>query len=111
MGNCGTSLAVTSFMKTRHSLPEPLPATAPELLLGLRDLFDSRISTLQNRAKEMLSSPMVGNSLIRVPFAFRGMMVSAFYDPAAERFTELRACDIGEVEEAAPSYELTISLR
>ena len=98
-------------METRHALPEPLPATAPELLLGLRDLFDSRVAALRHKAQEMLATSSSGQTPVSVAFAFRGMMVSAIYDAATECFTELRACDIGEVEETMPSYMLTISLR
>ncbi len=97
-------------MDTRDPLPEPLPATAPELFLGLRDLFDSRLSILLKQARAMLPSASTSTP-VSVAFAFRGMMVSAFYDAATDRFTELRACDIGEVEEAVPSYLLTIPLR
>jgi len=88
---------------------EALPSTAPGLLHSLRTLFDARSTILH---KQAISACKVTDA-VRVPVKFfhRCMEVTAYYDRRTDRFTELRACDIADVEQEFPTYCITLSLR
>jgi hypothetical protein len=88
---------------------EALPATAPWLMHSLRTLFDARRPMLQQEALQACMES--GAQLVPVKFIHRCMEVTAVYDKQEGRFTELRACDVGEVEWERPTYCITMNLR
>jgi len=89
--------------------PIPLPATAPWLLHSLRTVFDARMPRLHKEAERACTQ--AGQGPVLVTFIHRCMEVTAVYDRESRRFTELRACDIGDKNGEQPSYCITMSLR
>lgn len=89
--------------------PLPLPATAPWLLHSLRTVFEARMPRLRREAERACTQ--AGHGPVQVTFIHRCMEVTAVYDREHRRFTELRACDIGEKSWEQPSYCITMSLR
>ena len=88
---------------------EALPSTAPGLLHSLRTLFEVRCGALRKQAIRACKA----NDAARVPVKFfhRCMEVTAYYDRLADRFTELRACDIADVDAEHPAYCIILELR
>lgn len=93
----------------RREEPAPLPATAPWLLHSLRTVFEARLQHLCEEAQRACRQAREGPVL--VTFIHRCMEVTAVYDRERGRFTELRACDVGERGWKQPTYCITMNLR
>ncbi len=85
-----------------------LPPTAPGLLHSLRTLFDTRSSVL--RLEALAACKITDAACVPVKFFHRCMEVTAFYDRLTDRFTQLRACDIGDVDMESPTFCITLQL-
>lgn len=94
---------------TERTELEALPSTAPGLLHSLRTLFEVRSTSLRTQALSACKAD--GATHVPVKFFHRCMEVTAYYDRRADRFTELRACDIADVGAEHPTYCIILELR
>lgn len=99
-------------MMLTNTAHRELAGTAPPFLRLLRDAFDVRIMELYRYAVEQRASePPTGvEETVHVHFMEAGLQVTAVYNFAQERFTQLIARDPEEVHIDRPSFTISLFL-
>ena len=95
------------------SLPNTLPHDAPDVIFELRSAFDARHAILIAVARQQSpsSNPVIGHdtsSMYHIDFPHHQLQMTAMYDAAQDRFTQLVGRYADEAHHERPS--LTISL-
>jgi|GEM_PF-1628235 len=95
--------------------PQALSADAPPLLHELRNAFDARLMELHAVAREKAPSenPLQGHdtsSMYHIDFPYGTLQVTAMYDAAQDRFTQLVARHANEAHHERPSFTISLFL-
>ncbi len=101
-------------MHAKYS-PTTLPDDAPPLIRELRDAFDARIMDLLAVAREQASSavPLHGHDaspMHHIDFPYGVLQVTAIYDAAQDRFTQLVAREANEAHHERPGFTISLFL-
>jgi hypothetical protein len=98
-----------------NTTPHTLPEDAPELIRELRYAFDARFADLIVVAREKAPSANAvpdhgGSTMYHIDFPHHQLQVTAMYDAAQDRFTQLVARYADEAHHERPSFTISIFL-
>jgi len=95
-----------------NTTPRDLPPNTPAVILALRKAFDARLTDLYKEAREPLpTGPGESSDAVRhVHFNELGLHVTAVYSTVEDRFTQLIARDVAQVNEERPAFTISVFL-
>jgi hypothetical protein len=106
-----------SNLKTMISTntPRSLPTDAPAIIRELRDAFDQRLTNLHAVAQEKAPTARPGQghdgtAMYHIDFPLGVLQVTAIYDSAQDRFTQLVARMAEEAHHERPSFTISLFL-